>query len=181
MVGFTRILEPTYFTFFSFVYPRIIFFQSTVLRRGGGVGQPPNPPPPDPPLGCSYQAGVFFRSTRQAIRYSSDLHGFGAKHAALCWCSQLTGDTFHSLQLWKCCFLKGVEDRMARTRTSRSRSTINSAHICTVSTLGLELRLHWRETNALSPLHHLCPLSPVYPIDKDRYGGERDSREVNVK
>ena len=54
-----------------------------------------------------------------------------------------------------------------------------SPHI--VSTLGLELRLHWRETNALSPLHHLCPLSPVYPIDKDRYGGERDSREVNVK
>lgn len=50
-----------------------------------------------------------------------------------------------------------------------------------VSTLGLELRLHWRETNALSPLHHLCPLSPVYPIDKDRYGGERNAREVNVK
>ena len=50
-----------------------------------------------------------------------------------------------------------------------------------VSTLGFELRLHWRETNALSPLHHLCPLFPVYPIDKDRYGGERDAREVNVK
>lgn len=45
----------------------------------------------------------------------------------------------------------------------------------------IELRLHWRETNALSPLHDLCPLSPVYPIDKDRYGGERDAREVNVK
>ena len=70
---------------------------------------------------------------------------------------------------------------MARTRTSRSRSTINSAHICMVSTLGLELRLHWRETNALSPLHYLCPLFPVYPIDKDRYGGERDAREVNVE